>query len=164
MRTPPEEVWMGILKFICLEFMGQPIFEKWLTVGDTTHPVEPDEFIFNTELYDWEKKMFLLTDAVHLYLAENHMNMVVADVREIDRVAHAIRDIFWCALHFYHEELRGQSVGIRAGWKVVKPFMREEEGIPSKIQIVGPQGSGGRPPKAVIEALKHFLEKLEGEE
>jgi hypothetical protein len=124
-------MWNNVLGFLSLELFGPEITKAIEQHTFRGFPVRKEEKVVNVELKDWEKRLFIITDAVLCY-GENHQDdMTVYKAKAIVRISDALREIFWAILPLQHKEVRNKSFGIREGLKVVEvPKSKGLEGNP----------------------------------
>ena len=133
-----EKTWMMVLEFLCLELFDKDVYDEWAKATDFWG-VEPKagEEVFPIELTDWEKKLFLLSDVARRCVdfekakvvrelrakkdpRSPEMSKWIISLLAQEEMVEIFRSIFWRVLFLHYPQTQPFSIGIRAGFKVVK--------------------------------------------
>jgi hypothetical protein len=133
-----EKTWMMVLEFLCLELFDGEVYDEWAKATDFwgIEP-KPGEEVFPIELTDWEKKLFLLSDVARRCVdfekakvlrelrakkdpRSPKMSKWIISLLAQEEMVEIFRSIFWRVLFLHYPETQPFSIGIRAGFKVVK--------------------------------------------
>ncbi len=160
----PEEgkTWMMVLEFLCLELFDREVYDEWAKATDFWG-IEPQagEAVFEIELRDWEKKLFLLSDVARRYVdfekaralrelrakkdpRSPEMSTWIISLLSQEEMCEIFRSIFWRVLFLRYPETQPFSIGIRSGFKVVKSSKAQVD-----VRLV-------HLPKELGELLKEF--------
>ena len=133
-----EKTWMMVLEFLCLELFDREVYDEWAKATDFwgIEP-KPGEEVFPIELTEWEKKLFLLSDVARRCVdfekakvlrelrakkdpRSPEMSKWIISLLAQEEMVEIFRSIFWRVLFLHYPETQPFSIGIRAGFKVVK--------------------------------------------
>jgi len=124
-------MWNNVLGFLSLELFGPEITESIGHHIFKGFPIQKEETVIDVKLANWEKRLFIMTDAALEYGQNNQDDLPVYKAKATLRIADALREIFWANLSLRHKEVRNKGFGVREGLKVVEiPKTQEPEGNP----------------------------------
>jgi hypothetical protein len=138
MKLEEGKTWMVVLEFLCLELFDREVYDEWAKATDFWG-IDPKagEDVFAIDLTDWEKRLFLLSDVARRYVdfekarvlrelrakkdpRSPEMSKWIISLLAQEEMCEIFRSIFWRVLFLHYPETQPFSIGIRAGFKVVK--------------------------------------------
>jgi hypothetical protein len=130
-KDQENTMWNSVLGFLSMELFGAEVTKAIEHHNFKGFPKKDEETVIDVELEDWEKKLFIITDAAIDYLRNHEEDLPVYQAKSFLRVANALREVFWSNLSLRHKEVRNKDYGIREGLKVVElPQNHEHIGNP----------------------------------
>jgi len=134
-------MWNSVLGFLSLELFGPDVVESVNKHIFKGYQKQKEEEIIDVELEEWEKRLFILTDAIMEFGNKNQDELPVYRAKAISRIADALREIFWANISLRHKEVRNKSFGVRGtgngGLIVVEvPKSREENPLEGILKMV----------------------------
>jgi len=120
-----DKLWNQVLIFLGGEFFGKDILEVLISSKFKGGDIAPNETAIQVSLSSFEKRLYDYVDGSYHYLRDNGYLLPKGELEEKQRLAIALKEIFWSVIRLNHPEIlkyskkENTTVGIRKAYTMV---------------------------------------------